>query len=82
MSPACRDQNPNCRWLSAHGVRLPLDVTHDHSTLTLERILEESNAEVARVMVSLHGEGGYESRQRSEMFRRDLNLTTLSKHGF
>src|SRR5262249_19816895 len=39
-----------------HGVRMPLDVILDHSTLTLERILGESNAEVARVMVSLYGE--------------------------
>jgi hypothetical protein len=63
-----RDGSAFAFW---HGVRMPLDVILDHSTLTLERILNESNAEVARVMVSLYGEGRFLRDVGAEVVHQD-----------
>ena len=69
-SPALifRDGSAFAFW---HGVRMPLDVIFDHSTLTLERILKESNAEVARVMVSLYGEARFLRDVGAEVVHQD-----------
>jgi hypothetical protein len=50
---------------------MPLDAILDHSTLTLERILTESNAEVARVMVSLYGEARFLRDVGAEVVHQD-----------
>jgi hypothetical protein len=51
-----RDGSALAFW---HGVHVPLDIILLPDTLTLPRILEEANAEVARVMVTLYGEGRF-----------------------
>jgi hypothetical protein len=63
-----RDGSTFAFW---HGVRMPLDVIVDHSRLTLERMLKESNAEVARVMVSLYGEARFLRDVGAEVIHQD-----------
>jgi hypothetical protein len=63
-----RDGSAFAFW---HGVHMPLDVILDHSTLTLERILKEPNAEVARVMVSLCGEARFLRDVGAEVVHQD-----------
>src|SRR4029453_18531050 len=63
-----RDRSAFAFW---HGVHMPLDVILDHSTLTLQRILTESNAEVARVMVSLYGEARFLRDVGAEVVHQD-----------
>jgi hypothetical protein len=63
-----RDGSALAFW---HGVHMPLDVILDHSTLTLERILNESNAEVARVMVSFYGEARFLRDVGAEVVHQD-----------
>jgi Domain of unknown function (DUF6745) len=63
-----RDGSSFAFW---HGVRMPLDVVLDRSTLTLERILKEPNAEVARVMVSLYDEGRFLRNVGAEVVHQD-----------
>jgi hypothetical protein len=50
---------------------MPLDIVLDRSTLTLERILKEPNAEVARVMVSLYDEGRFLRNVGAEVVHQD-----------
>ena len=54
-----------------HGVHMPLDVMVDRSALTLERILKEPNAEVARVMVALYGEARFLRDVGAEVIHQD-----------
>jgi hypothetical protein len=54
-----------------HGIQMPLDVIVDPSTLTLERILKESNAEVTRVMVSFYGEARFLRDVGAEVVHQD-----------
>jgi hypothetical protein len=63
-----RDGSAFAFW---HGIRMPLDVILDRSTLTLQRILKESNAEVARVMVSLYGEARFLRDVGAEVVHQD-----------
>ncbi len=54
-----------------HGVRMPLDVILDHSRLTLEHIVNQSNVEVARVMISLYGEKRFLQDIGAEVVHQD-----------
>jgi hypothetical protein len=63
-----RDGSAFAFW---HDVHMPLNVILDHSSLTLERILKESNAEVARVMVSLYGEARFLRDVGAEVVHQD-----------
>jgi hypothetical protein len=63
-----RDGSALAFW---HGVHMPLDIILDRSTLTLERILNERNAEVARVMVSLYGEARFLQNVGAELVHQD-----------
>jgi hypothetical protein len=73
-----RDGSAFAFW---HGVRMPLDVILDHSKLTLERMLKESNAEVARVMVSLYGEARFLQDVGAEVIHQD-DFGTLYRYRF
>jgi Domain of unknown function (DUF6745) len=73
-----RDRSAFAFW---HGVHMPLDVILDHSTLTLQRILTESNAEVARVMVSLYGEARFLRDVGAEVVHQD-DFGTLYRYRF
>jgi hypothetical protein len=63
-----RDGSALAFW---HGVHMPFDAIVDPSTLTLERILKEPNAEVARVMVSLYGEVRFLRNAGAEVIHQD-----------
>jgi hypothetical protein len=63
-----RDGSALAFW---HGVHVPLDVILLPGTLTLPRILEEPNAEVARVMVTLYGEGRFLRDVGAEVVHQD-----------
>ncbi len=63
-----RDGSALAFW---HGVHVPLGVILLPATLTLGRILEEPNAEVARVMVTLYGEGRFLRDVGAEVVHED-----------
>lgn len=65
---AYRDGSALAFW---HGVHIPLGVILDRFTLTLQRILREPNAEVARVMVSLYGEARFLRNAGAEAVHQD-----------
>ena len=52
----CRDGWP---VYAVHGVRVPADIIEDKNTLTVQRIEQETNAEIRRVMIDLYGPKKY-----------------------
>ena len=54
-----------------HGVHVPLDIILLPAAITLQRILEEPNAEVARVMVTLYGEARFLRDADAEIVHED-----------
>jgi hypothetical protein len=59
------DSGPSHRWRDGwalyhvHGVRVPQDVIEHPESITVQRIADESNAEVRRVMIERYGVARY-----------------------
>ena len=71
------DTGPSIRYRDGwslyhvHGVKVPADVVERPQDLTLERVRDEANAEVRRVMLSRYGEARYLRDLGAKAIHRD-----------
>lgn len=71
------DSGPSHRWRDGwslyhvHGVRVPPDVIESPHSITVERIANERNAEVRRVMIDRYGAARYLMDSGAEVIARD-----------
>ena len=71
------DTGPSHRWRDGwslyhvHGVRVPADVVESPHLITVERIANEENAEVRRVMIDRYGAARYLLDSGAKVIARD-----------
>lgn len=64
---------------SVNGVVVPEDIIEDRSSLTVDRIDKESNAEIKRIMINLFGQDNYLMAGGAEVIDNDPEFGTLYK---
>jgi len=56
---------------AVHGVRVPADVIENKTSITIERIGKEPNAEIRRVMIEMYGSDRYLIESGAKVIHRD-----------